>query len=85
MKPWSCSAYFAAWLKMQKDTEITSDLVNMIDVDSKGLSMGDLICVLYYGNDSQALKALKRLREAYVEELFYLSENQGIEHETSWN
>lgn len=72
MNPWSLSAHFANWLKNQKDTTITPDLANTVEVSA--LDMGSLICVMYYGDGHQALAALKRLRDCFDDELFQQGE-----------
>jgi hypothetical protein len=66
---------FSYWLYQEKQPTMSRREVRGVEPeDMKDMSVKDLISVLYYGRDSQAMLALKQLRLHFEDELNRLNE-----------
>jgi hypothetical protein len=61
--------YFANWMWVQQGGGILPNQVNAVHKILNRLRNGDLIRVLYYAEPDVALKALKILKERFVDDL----------------
>lgn len=68
------SKFFVEWLSRQKPAGIlptqTATVVNIMD----RLDTGDLISVMYFGSDSEALRALNLLKDKFEEEQYWMAQ-----------
>lgn len=61
---------FSYWLYQEQQPTMTRNEVQSIDFsDMQRMPVKDLISVLYYGRDSQAMLALKHLRLHFEDEM----------------
>lgn len=75
MSPWTSeSSFFAHWLGRQGDATILPNQVNVVGNIFDRMDNGDLISVLFQGNDDCALKALKVLRHRFEDEMYWLDQ-----------
>lgn len=75
MNPWNTeSVTFAHWLGRQGEPAILPNQVNVVVNIVDRMDNGDLISVLYQGNDASALAALKVLRHRFEDEMYWLDQ-----------
>ena len=68
------SKFFAEWLARQDESGILPTQIQSVAGIMDRLPNSDLICVMYFGADSQALRALNLLKDRFQEERSWLAE-----------
>ena len=67
---------FTFWLATFKDSKLSYPEIENKDFVYKQLPIEDLICILYFGSDVQAIRSLRELQWRYDIELFELDQQK---------
>lgn len=68
------SQYFSHWLGKQPRPGLLPNQIGAVVNVMPNLDTGDLIEILFRGEDSQAINALKLLRERFEDEMNFLDQ-----------
>jgi len=78
--------FFANWLWVQQSGALLPNQIGAVSKILNRLRTGDLIRVMYYGDEDLAMKALEILKDRFLDDLEEF-EQQKMErqHETAWH
>ena len=74
--------YFAKWLSDIDRPEVLLSEIREDDMDWDYITNEDLLAILYFGDQTQSIKALRALQGRFEEELNAL--NEQLSHQGDW-